>query len=116
LLPCQVYADDQHCFCRDAWLRLIQPLIAQVPMLATIGEHFQHTLPLLNASACSMHQHAECPYHPEALPEVSYALCFIGVASALEKAFHTQTDLLALHHSLLNTLSCAARLCIHTQS
>lgn len=24
--------------CRDAWLRLIQPLIAQVPMLATIGE------------------------------------------------------------------------------
>ena len=25
---------------RDAWLRLIQPLIANVPMLATIGERF----------------------------------------------------------------------------
>ena len=24
--------------CRDAWLRLIQPLIAQVPMLTGIGE------------------------------------------------------------------------------
>ena len=25
---------------RDAWLRLIQPLVANVPMLATIGERF----------------------------------------------------------------------------
>ena len=29
---------EQEGTCRDAWLRLIQPLIAQVPMLTGIGE------------------------------------------------------------------------------
>ena len=41
--------------CRDAWLRLIQPLIAQVPMLATVGKLPNARMPLPPYQNTDMH-------------------------------------------------------------